>query len=436
MGIIGKAFLLLETNGCRIELAAARESLAAFGCVTDSGNTVKFPEKVLLDALQKISGCPQEQSMPLVLMVGSLKPRLLEYRRKISREGSSEDAMNIIKLFNALPFITIASTGILPFDVPREAVDVVNTAMLCKYSRRLFTQDLYSVESAKTILDILNVVAGKEQSRKPMIYKLQTASSLRYKESPLEIARLWRDVHLPIAVGSSPRLGGRLAVGLSGELTLITAEWLSGIAYLASISHEAGILLFSFPTWRDAEQEIFTSPELTKLALGIAQIGERLGYPCCQASGYVNVSWWNLQNGWEKAITSGLTWANSGICNGYAGLLGEDFSPEQLVLDHYAAITLYYLHQSERVALNMLPPEKLVEKATSLELSSWQETETNSFWDGVSGQKYFVGNIAQAHEFVEQTFHEDIPDLQLSERQVQEVDNLVEARLQKLEATK
>lgn len=427
--ILQDAFTVLKKVGCRIEDAEARNALAAQGCAINAGdNIVQFPEQVLVDALKKV-GTHTKECNAAVLMVGGIRPRLLDYARRISREGASEDVKNIIKLFNALPYITVASAGIIPFDVPREAADVINTSLLCKFSRKLFIQDVYSAASGKIIAEMLQVCGSKDE-KLAMLWKLEASSPLQYLEKPLAIARIACDAHIPIAIVSSPKLGESAPPEPAEALTLMTAEWLSGLAYLASLSYNGGVILASFPTILYEEHEALVSPDLTRLSMAMQQVGSFLGYPCATGTGYANVSWWDMQTGWEKAVTSALGWASASFTSGYAGLIGTTFSPEQLVLDNYVAMSLCRLSAGIPSAPG-LSPEKRQELCRKDAASTWGGGSKDT---PVSADYKAAGDNVKAHEFVLQIFATKNPEPQLTKEQIRELDKLVESRLTQLGA--
>ena len=46
------------------------------------------------------------------------------------------------------------------FDIPKQATDIFNVAMLCKYSCKKFTQRIYTLESAQLILEIFQILGA------------------------------------------------------------------------------------------------------------------------------------------------------------------------------------------------------------------------------------------------------------------------------------
>jgi trimethylamine:corrinoid methyltransferase-like protein len=418
--VIQHGFQTLQKIGCRIELPAAQTALAAYGCQAAASGVMLCPDQVIWQALSTTGGYYKPQRAPVVVS-GSCRTRLLDYVHRSSREGASEDVLRIIQLANGLSGITINAAGILPFDVPREATDVANTAFLCKYSKKPFWQDVYTVASGKVILRMLASAGSKEYMQMP--YQLKASSPLRYQEESLAIAQLWSQARLPVVISSSPVVGKQSPASLADTLVQIASEWLAGIVYLGSLSHQSPVILHSVPSLY-GEEEIMAAPELALLAHSLQQIAGYLGYPCWSASGHANLSWWDVQTGWEKALTMVLPWLDGSVLTGYAGLVGDDFSPEQLVLDNYTALLLQKLDE----ACHLSGPLSWQELT---EIALHKQHLSPAARDG-SEETDEINNSEDAHKLIDTIWNGEVPAQQLSAQQCQTIDRLLEDRLREL----
>lgn len=419
--VIQHGFHLLHQMGCRIELAAARTALADKGCPLLPGDRVSFPADYLWQAVAETGTCQQPQQAPVILM-GCCRPRLLDFAHRTSREGSSEDVMRTIQLTNQLDGITLNAAGIVPFDVPREAFDVANAALLCKYSVKPFWQDVQSAQNALCILQMLAVAGGKNPM--PMLYLLAARSPLCYDAERLSVAKVWIQAQQPVVISSSPVIGRQSPSAVGTALVQIVSEWLAGLAYLHALAHRAPVILHGAPLLKQ-EEEVMAAPELATLALAMQQIADRLGYPCWSGSGYSNISWWDLQVGWEKGIDMLLPWLAGSVISGYAGLVGNDFSAEQLVLDHHAALHLRQFAEASRVS-DPLPWQELSDMALHRLPANWPLPRHDP------AETIELKNIEQAHTLVEAVWQSKQPDRRLSEQQCQAIDGVLEKRLREL----
>ena len=423
--MVEMALCLLDAEGAAFHSAEARQSLKRIGCRGD-GIKIKFPAQIVRELVQSLLGKQQEVT---IVAGDNCWPRLLDFERRTSRDGSSDDVKMIIRLFNALPNLTVVNAGIIPFDVPREAADVVNTALLCQYSQKPFFQDIYSIESAKIIIKMLTIAVADKPWQ--MALRLQTSDPLCYAEDKCGLVNLWSKSHLPIALTAAPPLGQKLPLNITQAIVLMTAEWLAGLVYLASIAHQDGILLMARPILRFEEADRLVSPELVSIAIGMQQIAKFLDYPCNVGSGYANPSWWDFLTAWDKGMTTAKCWANNGGADDCGGSLGENFSPEQLVLDNYSYLAFSQLQEAVTDLKSPSAPDKLIEMINTGSFNQAREADATH---GTELEQMIcnAGSGVLASRVVAKIAAEADIGTQLSRSQCQELDKLVQVRLQQL----
>ncbi|NUM35321.1 MAG: trimethylamine methyltransferase family protein, partial [Candidatus Brocadiae bacterium] len=427
--IMEKSFYHLENVGYRMDYTRACHALSQYGCTWDNtSNMVKFPQESIYRAIEHFQS-KEKTKTPSVLLAGSCRQRLLEWEKKLTREGGIEDAKKIIQLFNFLPSVDFSSCGIYPLDVPKDAVDLVNTALLCKYSAKPFIQEIYSLDSAKLILEMLRILQGSKQEKINKMVCIMRSSSMQYKKIPLQLAELWHQEEYPIWITSSFITQN---AQYYPTLCQVLCEWLAGIVYIASLGGNSPCLLHWDSCNVYNENSLFFSPEQAKIALGLQQISQTLGFPCFANLG-PNLSWWDFQTGWEKGCAGVFSYIQQSSWASYAGILGEDFSPEQLVLDNFIANIIKKWQEKMQNSMETMPVEKLCEMARQRVFPGKKHEALEL--SGLLGDSFYKEKediLGTIHRHIKQIFEEQNHPCLLSYDIEKEIERLVQIRYEQL----
>ncbi len=423
----------LENSGLRMDYTRACHSLAQYGCKWDStSNMVKFSRLSLINALDEFH--KQDKHYPSCRLAGTCRQRLLDWEKKLTREGCIEDAKKIIQLFNFLPSIDYSSCGIYPFDVPKDAVDLVNTALLCKYSQKPFIQEIYSLDSGKLILEMLRLLKDTTQENiKNMVCIMRCSPSLQYRKVPLQLGELWNQEEYPIWITSSTIMPDG---NFYPTLCSVVCEWLAGMVYLASLGRKSSVVLHWEPCLMQEEHSVFCSPEQIRIALVLQQVASSLGCPCFTSLS-PNLSWWDFQTGWEKNCASIYNWLNQMPFAGYAGILGEDFSPEQLVLDNFVTSIMKKWEektQEKQEFQDELSLSSLCEMARNSVLPKDRPSDTEEL-SLLLGEKFYKEKediLGTIHRSVRQIFDQQNYSCLIPQDKAKEVERLVQIRYEQL----
>ncbi|HOX28145.1 MAG TPA: trimethylamine methyltransferase family protein, partial [bacterium] len=209
--IVEGAFRILAATGCRFEDAACMDELESIGCTVDRETLVaKFPEDVIFEALDSVPSMTPPDDLPKARVAAANKGFILDYPTRRMRRGTTDDAHKAVKLCNKLDNITVASAGVIQEDVPPDAVEVFNIALLMKYSEKLFTQWVYNADNVKYIFEMGKIFTGGESELREssvLSYMLNSITPLRYPTTQLKIARMYADLDLPIAIASMTQSG-------------------------------------------------------------------------------------------------------------------------------------------------------------------------------------------------------------------------------------
>ncbi|HRU51339.1 MAG TPA: trimethylamine methyltransferase family protein [Planctomycetota bacterium] len=425
--IYQNAIRILERTGCRVQDEQACKVLAEYGCSVDKRNqVVKYSQNIIENALFSLRKEYYPQEIPY--MIGTCKARIWDYELKVSREGSQEDVKSAIDIFNRMPYVSVASAGILPFDIPKQATDIFNVAMLCKYSCKKFTQRIYTLESAQLILEIFQILGASLLDRtQEMQYVFSASAPLCYKKNSLQLGELWVQKHLPIFLVASTIPGITHPQSMEGILSLTTAEWLAGLVYLSSLGYEETVFLQASLSMNLPDYTIRCSPFHLGIAQALREIADQLGFPSFIPGGS-NVSWGDFQTGWEKSVSETWSWLQNNVYAGIAGALGEDFCFEQVLLDNWCAGMLETLQHKKM--------KKIFKEINLNEIKNFVYATTPYSSPRLENlyelHKNYIPTMESAHKYYKQLQHN--PQSLLSQSQEQEIDKILQIRYKQLGA--
>ncbi|HNZ67030.1 MAG TPA: trimethylamine methyltransferase family protein, partial [Planctomycetota bacterium] len=333
-----------------------------------------------------------------------------------------------IDIFNRMPYVSVASAGILPFDIPKQATDIFNVAMLCKYSCKKFTQRIYTLESAQLILEIFQILGASLLDRtQEMQYVFSASAPLCYKKNSLQLGELWVQKHLPIFLVASTIPGITHPQSMEGILSLTTAEWLAGLVYLSSLGYEETVFLQASLSMNLPDYTIRCSPFHLGIAQALREIADQLGFPSFIPGGS-NVSWGDFQTGWEKSVSETWSWLQNNVYAGIAGALGEDFCFEQVLLDNWCAGMLETLQHKKM--------KKIFKEINLNEIKNFVYATTPYSSPRLENlyelHKNYIPTMESAHKYYKQLQHN--PQSLLSQSQEQEIDKILQIRYKQLGA--
>ena len=340
--IVEAAFRVLRVTGVRFEDEPCMDELEAAGCEVSRDTLVaRFPEDAIFAALDNVPSVTPPDDLPKARVCSANKGMILDYETRGMRPGTSEDVGKIIVLCNSLPNITMGSAGVVPADVPNDAVEVYNTGMLLKYSEKLFNQWVYNPENVPYVLEMGRIVTGGDgELRDSMFlsYMLNSIAPLRYPPTQLKMARMYAKQGLPVVVASMPQAGSTGPATAAGNLVLCAAELLAGLVWIHSLNAGISVGMGAFTQLMDMRsgRQLYAGPEQTLMFLGAHQIIRYFGYTSGNTSFETDSCDFDMQNGWEKAFSGVMSWAAGVDMFGQAGFLVDGFSMEQLVMDDEA----------------------------------------------------------------------------------------------------
>lgn len=350
--ILDEAFQLLMEPGIKVELAEARDLLAAAGATVDESSKVaRIPEKAARDALSTVPHAfdlYNRAGDPVVHYGGDavhfdpgssgvhvLDPDTLEHRL-----AHTPDFLRMIQVAESLSQYDAQSTAVVCHDVPNEIGDLYRLYLVLLHSAKPVITGAFAIPTLQVMFDMLAIVAGGRNalSQKPLaVFDVCPSPPLIWSDlgakNLIELAR----AGIPAEIVSMPLAGAAAPVTLLGSVVQHAAECISGMTINQLAQPGAPIIWGGAPAIMDMRHG--TTPmgavETAMIDAAYAEVGKSLGFPTHTYLGASDAKVIDAQAGMESGMTA-LIGALAGI-NMISGAGMLDFlacvSPEKLVID-------------------------------------------------------------------------------------------------------
>jgi len=449
MKIVEGAFRILKNTGCRFDDEKCMDELEKQGCNVNRDLLVaRFSEEIIFDALDNMASLTPLDDRPKARVASATARKILDYKTKKMRPGLARDVRDVILLCNNLKNITMASAGVMASDVPEGAIEVYNTGILFKYSEKLFNQWITDPDSVEAVFEIAKIITGSEErlsELKILSCMLDSTSPLTYLKGRLKIAREYARLNLPVAICAAPQTGVTAPASLAGCLVLCVAEMLAGLVWLRALDTKSPVALGHLAARTDPVKgrRLSATPEHTLMNLGAHQIIRYLGYTA-GISGFSSDSCdFDLQMGWEKAVSGVLSWAAGCDMLGRAGMIADGFSIEQLALEDEVLDMLYRVGEGCVVDDDALALEVVKKVGPGGNFLAERHTLSHArdFWTPkIFSRKNYSQWTAEGKKTVADTAHEKVSEiiskkslsLQIPEDKAKAIDEIVGKRIEKL----
>lgn len=352
-GILGEAYILMETVGLFLENREARALFRDAGARVDETEQRVFPKTELVqDAL---SSTPSritmwdregEQSYNLgadevFFNPGSAAVTLLDHRTGEQRRAETPDVVRFAILTDRLPHIAFQSTGLISQDVPQAVSDSYRLYLGLLFSRKPIVTGTFRVESFRPMLDMLTAIRGgpAELADKPLaIFDACPSPALKWShlttQSLIDCAR----AGIPSELISMGMTGATSPVTITGTLVQHVAENLCGLTVCQLAGRGAPVIFGGSPSSFDMRKG--TTPmgavETMMIDAAYTQIARFLRLPTHAYMGLSDSKLNDSQAGLETGIGAVLA-ALAGV-NVISGPGMLDFescqSLEKLVIDN------------------------------------------------------------------------------------------------------
>ncbi len=289
------ALEVLRRTGVRFHHPGAVDLLKANGGFVSDGNLVKFPARLVENALasapSRVIMCDRD-GQPAVFLEGQkvnfgtgsdclnlLDPRTGEHRKFV--EADLSDAY---RLCDALPNIHFVMSVGIPSDInPAHTYDVQMVHMLEDTIKPIVfvTNDLASCQRA---IDMAAVVAGGYEALREQQHILlysEPSSPLQQSDTAVDKLLLMAEYELPVVHSPGPQMGAVAPITMAGGLVMSLTEILSSLV-IHQLKRPGAPFIFGAGIHHmdmSAMQICYASPEFQLTKAAIAELGRWYGLP-------------------------------------------------------------------------------------------------------------------------------------------------------------
>jgi len=347
---------LLATTGVKVPHADILDRLADAGAEVDRAQQrVRFQEGLVLDSVARagkgytLYGRDRQKQARFGQGYSNFLSSAGQFAwvdpvAKTRREPTAADAVQAIRLGDALPEINIVGSMAIPTDVPPGVRDVVVNALLVQHTSKPIAGWSFSGTTARYVLDILAVAAGggDELARYPMCEGfVEPISPLQFCPEGLDILIEFVNAGLPVGFGPMVMAMATGPATLAGTLALENAEILAGVVIAQVLKPGLPVTYWGIPHIIAPATGLISlgSAEQGLMAVAMTQIGKAYGFPVGINVGLTDAKIPDAQAGLEKGMTLLMGALAGADIFGHMGIAGADqgASLPQLVIDNEMA---------------------------------------------------------------------------------------------------
>jgi len=330
------------------------EVLAGAGAGVDRDRRVRFPEKVIDEALERV---PRQvllygrgEVAPLDLGdrrvhlgTGGAAIRVLDLGDGRARDPRLSDLADIAWLVEHLGNIHFFLRPVVARDVPAESLDVLKFYTCLANTRKHVMGSAGSPEAAREIIELAGMVAGGLDAlvERPIVSFITSwmVSPLSLDRSACDVLATVVESGIPVALSCAPVGGSTAPATLAGVLAQVHAEQLSGIVLTQAIRSGAPILYGPVPAVADFHTMGYAGGAIESALLnaGCAQMARSIGVPIYADAGLTDSKLPDAQAGYEKGMNILLVaLAGGNYIHHAAGMLESMLTVayEQYVIDN------------------------------------------------------------------------------------------------------
>jgi trimethylamine--corrinoid protein Co-methyltransferase len=289
------ALEVLRRIGIRFHHQEAVEMLKEAGAFISDGNLVKFPARMVEDAVASTPGriilCDRDGEPAVFLEgtkvyfgTGSDCLNLLDPETGEHRKFTQPDLINSYHLCDALPNIHFVMSNGIPSDVDSDLLYDVQMALMLEHTTKPIVFVTNDRASCQCAIDMAAAVAGGHEAlveQQHILLYSEPSSPLQQSETAVDKLLLMAEYQLPVVHSPGPLMGGTAPITMASGLVMSLAEILSGLVvhrlrrWGAPFVFGAGLHHMDM----GAAQICYASPEFQLTKAAIAQLGRWYGLP-------------------------------------------------------------------------------------------------------------------------------------------------------------
>lgn len=289
------ALEVLRRTGIRFHHQGALELLQEAGAFVSDGNLVKFPARLVEDAIGSAPGrivmCDRDGD-PAVYLEGTkvyfgtgsdclnfLDPETGEHRK-----FTQADIVNGYRLCDALPNIHFVMSIGIPSDVDPDLTYDVQMALMLEHTTKPIVFVTDNRATCQRAIDMAAVVAGGYEALREQQHILlysEPSSPLQQSETAVDKLLLMAEYELPVVHSPGPQMGATAPITMAGGLVMSLAEILSSLV-VHQLKRSGAPFVFGAGLHHmdmGSAQICYASPEFQLTKAAVAELGRWYGMP-------------------------------------------------------------------------------------------------------------------------------------------------------------
>ncbi|MDR1657779.1 MAG: trimethylamine methyltransferase family protein [Deltaproteobacteria bacterium] len=289
------ALKVLATVGIAVEHPKAQKALSEAGAELSSDGQRVFlnhrtVETLLARAPKEFLCAAPDPVNDMIMKLGGTYTRqgggpfsFYDMRNQTSRPLTLADAVNSVKLINALPHINAPST-VTPQDVPVATYDIRAVKTVLENTRKHFWALTTGSKNLRYELEMASVVAGGRDNlnKRPILSGIFCViAPLKFPADEIDRLILYGDYGINVMTPLTILMGGSAPYTMAGCMTQMTAEFLASVCLCQSLCPGLGQWYYTLFQYLDMKTglSLTHSPELMVLAAAGAQMSAFYGLP-------------------------------------------------------------------------------------------------------------------------------------------------------------
>ena len=341
---------VLQNIGMKVPNAHIQEVAHGHGAHVDtSTDTIRFPRALVMEAIETagkrhiLYGLDRRKQAEFGYDMFNFNGSSGQYQiveGNLRRAPTRRDLRDAIRLGEGLDHVNIVGSLVVPADVPPGRADVVSFFELITLSSKPFTAWIYSGESARVIISLMQAAAGgrDELAKHPLSEAyIEPVSPLMFRPEGLDILLEFVQAGLPVGLSPMVQAGATGPCSLAGAIAQENAEILGGIAVVQLLRRGHPVTYGGISHIFDVRAGAisFGSPEQALMAAALTQIGRSYGFPVYSNTALSDSKAMDAQYGIEAGVTLAFGALARSDLFGHLGICGADnaASLTQLVID-------------------------------------------------------------------------------------------------------
>jgi trimethylamine--corrinoid protein Co-methyltransferase len=289
------ALEVLRRTGIRFHHQEAVEMLKEAGAFISDSNLVKFPARMVEDAVASTPGriilCDRDGEPAVFLEgtkvyfgTGSDCLNLLDPETGEHRKFTQTDLINSYHLCDALPNIHFVMSNGIPSDVAPALLYDVQMALMLEHTTKPIVFVTNDRAGCQRAIDMAAAVVGGHEAlveQQHILLYSEPSSPLQQSETAVDKLLLMAEYQLPVVHSPGPLMGGTAPITMASGLVMSLAEILSGLV-VHQLRHWGAPFVFGAGLHHmdmGAAQICYASPEFQLTKAAIAQLGRWYGLP-------------------------------------------------------------------------------------------------------------------------------------------------------------